>query len=322
VVFVKPVPVKTMVVPYGAPSAIEVGAAEVIAGPEMVKAGLKGALAALVFLTVTATAPAVAPDATVAEAVIVVPVLAVVAPKVALDEATTEYVLKPAPVSVTGVVEPTATGAVGAVAPVTRGATVLASPRPNAPAAEVYASSLRPAPLLYTVTGHRAVVAPVSVMLTVTEFAELTVVPVIAISLPQDVGAPVTVSVPKTPLPNATVAPYSKPAPVIVKTSLEAPAAMATADGLTSWMPFRTLRVPPDTEPPSGLVIVAVNAPVLAAPLEIGLVGVTLKTIEVALTVVTVAVRGVPLPLLANETVAPVWKPPPVIVTVFAVVPS
>jgi hypothetical protein len=46
--------------------------------------------------------------------------------------------LKPVPVNVTGVlVEPTATGVVGAVAAVMIGATVLASPIPSAPVAEV-----------------------------------------------------------------------------------------------------------------------------------------------------------------------------------------
>jgi hypothetical protein len=76
------VPVKVTVVPYAVPTAIAAGVDDVTAGPATENAEAKGALAAEVFVTVTATGPAVAPVATAAGAVIEVPVLAVGALKV------------------------------------------------------------------------------------------------------------------------------------------------------------------------------------------------------------------------------------------------
>lgn len=64
------------------------------------------------------------------------------------------------------------------------------------------------------------------------------------------------------------------------------------------------------------------NAPVEAAAEFAGLVGVTLRTIEVALTEVTDDVKDVPSVPFANATVAPVAKPVPVMVTVVGPVPS
>jgi hypothetical protein len=89
VVGVKPVPVKVTVVPYAVPTAIAAGVDEVTAGPATENAAANGALAAAVFVTVTGTVPDEAPLATVAGAVIDVPVLEVGALKetpVAVDE--------------------------------------------------------------------------------------------------------------------------------------------------------------------------------------------------------------------------------------------
>jgi hypothetical protein len=64
--------------------------------------------------------------------------------------------------------------------------------------------------------------------------------------------------------------------------------------------------------------------PVVAAPEVVAFVGVTLATIVVpsADTEVTDSVRWVPSEALVNVSVAPVSNPVPVIVTVFAPVPS
>jgi hypothetical protein len=70
------------------------------------------------------------------------------------------------------------------------------------------------------------------------------------------------------------------------------------------------------------LLTVTANAPVEAAAEFAGLVGVTLRTIEVALTEVTDDVKDVPSVPFANATVAPVWNPVPVMVTVVGPVPS
>jgi hypothetical protein len=121
----------------------------------------------------------------------------------------------------------------------------------------------------------------------------------------------------------ATVAPDSNPAPVIVIAVLVRVVTTGTAEGLTSWMPYSIVRAPVSVaEPPSVLATVTVNVPAVAAAFVFGLVGVTLKTIDVALTDVTVAVTGVAFTVDANVTVAPVANPEPVIVTVFAPEPS
>jgi hypothetical protein len=72
------------------------------------------------------------------------------------------------------------------------------------------------------------------------------------------------------------------------------------------------------------LVTVTAYEPVAAGALLTGSVGVTLRTIEAPLEEieVTESVNGVPFAVFENDTVAPVSKPVPVIVTVFAPVPS
>jgi hypothetical protein len=70
------------------------------------------------------------------------------------------------------------------------------------------------------------------------------------------------------------------------------------------------------------LVTVMTNVPGVAAAPPDGFVGVTLRTIEVALIDVTVDVKPVPSTEFANETVAPVTKPEPVMVTVVGAVAS
>jgi hypothetical protein len=143
VVGVKPVPVSVITVPKPALVEIAAGDEDATVGPATEKAEANGALTLAPLATVTATGPEVAPVVTATGAVMVVPVLEVVALNVTSAVPATganwEYWLKPVPVSVTGVVvlaEPTATGVVGAVAPVTIGATVLASPTDKAPATE------------------------------------------------------------------------------------------------------------------------------------------------------------------------------------------
>jgi hypothetical protein len=69
-------------------------------------------------------------------------------------------------------------------------------------------------------------------------------------------------------------------------------------------------------------VTTTLNAPGVAAAPPDGFVGVTLRTIEVALIEVTDDVKDVPSAVLANATVAPVAKPVPVMVTVVGPVPS
>src|ERR1700722_11666889 len=169
-------------------------------------------------------------------------------------------------------------------------------------------------------------VVPVSVKFTTAEFA---------------VTAPTEGAVMSEQPVMVTEAPCSKPEPVKVTESLEAVIVPGTAEGLTSWMPLFTLKASADdtTEPPSGLATVMVYPPKVATAELAGFVGVTLNTIEVpsGLTEVTEDVRPVPTeemfpegfapPLVpspsdANVTVAPVSKPLPLRVTVFAPVPS
>lgn len=75
-------------------------------------------------------------------------------------------------------------------------------------------------------------------------------------------------------------------------------------------------------DPPSVFDTTTLNAPGVAAAEFAGFVGVTLRTIEVALTEVTDDVKDVPSTAFANDTVAPVAKPVPVMVTVVAAVAS
>ena len=116
-----------------------------------------------------------------------------------------------------------------------------------------------------------------------------------------------------------TVAPYSKPEPS--KATEMLPIALV-ADGLTFSRPLPTVNVPVFELPPSVFDTTTLNAPGVAAAELAGFVGVTLRTIEVALTEVTDDVNDVPSVVLANETVAPVAKPVPVMVTVVGAVPS
>jgi hypothetical protein len=93
-------------------------------------------------------APTVEPEAaTLTGKVRVVPVLPVAAPKLTsgVSEVGVEYWLKPVPVKVTEVeAAPAFRATVEELEAVTTGATVLASPRPMAPAS-VYVASLPPA---------------------------------------------------------------------------------------------------------------------------------------------------------------------------------
>jgi hypothetical protein len=101
-----------------------------------------------------------------------------------------------------------------------------------------------------------------------------------------------------------TVAPYSKPEPSKVMVSV--PIA-DSAEGLAFSTPFPTSNPAADsTEPPSVFVTVTLYVPGVAAALLTEFVGVTLTTIEPALTEVTDDVNVVPSTVLWNETVAPV----------------
>jgi hypothetical protein len=312
VVLVNPVPVRTIAVPT------------VIAGVYVV-----GAPAAVV--TVMGNAPAVTPVVAAAVNVNVVPA----APFPALYVTSVglvprmEYELKPDPVRVSvTAAAPTVSGVVG-LTEVMTGATVLAMPTPKAPA-RLKTFVLLPAPVpLVTVNPQASGVA--------TDVTTIDAVPAVGLVMAEVASAcvtvtPLTVSVAVfvisvkqaalSELVRDTVAPYSKPEPSNATGTV---AAAEVAEGLTFSRPLPIVKsVPPvdATEPPSVLVTVMTNVPGVAAAPPDGFVGVTLKTIEVALIDVTDDVKPVPSTELANETVAPVAKPEPVIVTVVGAVAS
>jgi hypothetical protein len=116
-----------------------------------------------------------------------------------------------------------------------------------------------------------------------------------------------------------TVAPYWKLEPS--KAAVTEPVAFI-AEGLTFSRPFPTVKFEVPEVPPSVFDTTTWNVPGVAAAPPDGFVGVTLRTIEVELTEVTDDVKDVPSVALVNETVAPVRKPEPVMVTVVAGVAS
>jgi hypothetical protein len=131
------------------------------------------------------------------------------------------------------------------------------------------------------------------------------------------VQAPVSAVVPS--VVRVAVAPYWKPEPS--KLMVYVPIA-DSAEGLRFSRPLPTVKVPAAEAPPSVFDTTTWNVPGVAAPEFAGFVGVTLRTIEVALTEVTDDVKAVPSVALVMATVAPVKKPVPVMVTVVGPVPS
>jgi hypothetical protein len=206
------------------------------------------------------------------------------------------------------------------------GATVLPWPTPKAPARFV-TKVLLPAPVpLVTVNPQDCGEA--------IDVTTIDAVPVVGLVMAEVARAcvtvtPLTVSVAVfvisvkhaalSELVRETVAPYSKPEPN--KATAKVPVA-AAAEGVTFSRPLPTVNDPAPEVPPSVLVTVTANAPDVAAAEFAGFVGVTLKTIEVALTEVTDDVNDVPSVPFAKETVAPVAKLEPVMVTVVGPVPS
>lgn len=242
-------------------------------------------------------------------------------------DATVEYELKPDPVRVTvSAAEPTTRGVVLPVDAVITGATLLATPTPKAPARFVTVVLL-PAPVpLVTVKPQASGVA--------TDVTTIVAVPVVGLVMADVARAfvtvtPLTVSVAVlvisvkqaalSVLVRDTVAPYSKPEPS--KATAILPVA-AVAEGLTFSRPLWIVNEPAAETPPSVFVTTTLYAPIVAAAPPDGFVGVTLKTMEVALMEVTDDVKDVPSVPFANATVAPVAKPVPVMVTVVGPVPS
>jgi hypothetical protein len=214
-----------------------------------------------------------------------------------------EYELKPDPVNVTVVAaEPTVIGVVGLAAVIT-GATVLASPTPKAPT-RGNPKPLLPVPVLVSVKLQTAAVTAVIGTVTVAVVGLVTVVtsallmePIVAFVMSVRQAPPSAVYVPPAApgvlyVASETVAPYWKPEPS--KLIVYEPIA-DSAEGLAFSRPLPTVKALASVVvPPSVFVTVTSNAPGVAAAEFAGFVGVTLRTIEVALTEVTDAVKAVP----------------------------
>jgi hypothetical protein len=319
VVLVNPVPVKTMVVPNGALTAVPVGDCETMSGPATDRAaGKLAAPAELSLVTVTVSGPAVAPLATVKLNAPVVPallpVLVSVTPVAAVvlvptKAAAVEYWLKPEPVRVSvEAAEPGTMGVVALVAVIV-GATSDATPTPKALVSRNEAP-LPPAPVpgFETVMLYR----PVAVVAT-------TRVAVMVVALVTTGGVVVETVTPEPE--TATVAPDWKPPPVMVTGTFVAEVGIGVAEGLrfVTAIPV-TLKMAPEVPlPPSALVTVTVYVPGVAVPLVTEFVGVTGTEMVVAFVTVTdPTVSVVPFTELVKVTDAPATNPVPVTVTVVA----
>jgi hypothetical protein len=230
--------------------------------------------------------------------------------------------LKPEPVNVTAeAAEPTTMGVV-ALVEVMIGATVLGAFTPKA-AARLKTLVLLPAPVpLVTVSPHtgvlvravttRVAVPVVGLVIAAPEMACVTVTPLI-VSVAMLVMSVKQAAV--SPAVSETAAPNSKPEPSKVIGTL---AIAVVAEGLTFSIPLPTLNEPAAEAPPSVFATTTANAPGVAGVEFTGLVGVTLKTIEVAVEDVMEDVKDVPFTPEVNDTVGVAPKPVPVMVTVVA----
>jgi hypothetical protein len=245
VVLVNPVPVRTTVVPIGAPTT-RLGACDAIEGPATVIAGVYDVGLPAAVVTITANGPAVTPVVAAALKVNVVPP----APFPAVYRTSVgsaprmEYELKPDPVRVSVTAAAPTVRAVVGLTEVTTGATVLAMPTPKAPA-RLKTAVLLPAPVpLVTVKPQASGVA--------TEVTTIVAVPAVGLVMAEVASAfvtvtPLTVSVAVfvisvkqaalSVLVRDTVAPYSKPEPSKVTGTL---AAAEVAEGLTFSRPLPT----------------------------------------------------------------------------------
>jgi hypothetical protein len=191
---------------------------------------------------------------------------------------------------------------------------------------------LLPAPVLVKVKAQSAAVTAVTGTVMVAVVGLVTFVtnasaiePIVALVM-SVVQAPVSAVYEPPVVPEAllvlseTVAPYWKPEPS--KVIVYEPTA-DSAEGLAFSRPLPTVKALASVaEPPSVFVIVTSNAPGVAAAEFAGFVGVTLRTMDVALTDVTEEVKAVPSTWFVMATVAPVAKPVPVMVTVVGPVAS
>jgi hypothetical protein len=223
------------------------------------------------------------------------------------EKATTLSLLNPRPVNVTedagepGVIAAVAT----ALDDVTRGATSPdVAPSPSA------AGSVKVAPLPGGVpTGNGATTGVAGFKTVISQGAPAKSAVLVAATV--NVVGLTNVVVPNVnPVQlDETIAPYSKPEPVMVKVVV--PAAAGNAEGETSltviWSMVNALALV--VEPPSGFVTVTSYAPREAAAPLIALVGVT-ETVSVpsAFSVAFPTVRAVPFAWSVIDTVAPLSK--------------
>jgi uncharacterized membrane protein (UPF0136 family) len=288
----KPVPVMVTVV-GPAPCTILFGDTEVTVGSASTVNTLAEPMPPSVLVTVTVCAPSVALAVTVTGTVIDVALTTVTAPRVmfASPKETVAPDRKPVPVIVTVVSEVPSALALGD-AEVTVGA------------ASTVNTLAEPVPLFVLVTV--TVCAP-SVALAPTVTGTVIDVALTTVTVPRVMFASL----------KETVAPDTKPVPVMVTVVCAEPRALALGDaevtvGLT--IPELTVNTPvPVPEPPSVLVTVTFFAPVVSPEATV-----TGTVIDVALTTVTA-----PRVIFASlkETVAPDRKPVPVMVTVVGPVP-